>query len=84
MTESKFEVLQPSRTSIMAAIGGISAISSRLAYDGTSYHGFQRQPAIHGRPFKENWKELGKAFAEEIGVVTAGGTDTEYMLQDKS
>ena len=49
----------------------------RLAYDGTNYHGFQRQPAIHGRTIQGElervWKKL---FAEEIKIITAGRTDT--------
>ncbi|NLI94017.1 MAG: tRNA pseudouridine(38-40) synthase TruA [Peptococcaceae bacterium] len=49
----------------------------RLAYDGTNYHGFQRQPEEHGRTIQGElervWKKL---FAEEIKVVTAGRTDT--------
>ena len=49
----------------------------RLAYDGTSYHGFQRQPAIHGQTIQgELERAWEKLFAEEIGVVTAGRTDT--------
>jgi tRNA pseudouridine38-40 synthase len=49
----------------------------RLAYDGTNYHGFQRQPDEHGLTIQGEletvWKKL---FAEEIRVVTAGRTDT--------
>lgn len=49
----------------------------RLAYDGTNYHGFQRQPEEHGRTIQGEleraWKKL---FAEEIRIVTAGRTDT--------
>lgn len=49
----------------------------RLAYDGTNYHGFQRQPEEHGQTIQGEleraWKKL---FAEEIRVVTAGRTDT--------
>jgi len=49
----------------------------RLAYDGTKYHGFQRQPEEHGQTIQGElervWKKL---FAEEIKVVTAGRTDT--------
>lgn len=49
----------------------------RLAYDGTNYHGFQRQPEEHGPTIQGElervWKKL---FAEEINVVTAGRTDT--------
>jgi len=49
----------------------------RLAYDGTNYHGFQRQPEEHGPTIQGElemaWKKL---FAEEISMVTAGRTDT--------
>jgi tRNA pseudouridine38-40 synthase len=49
----------------------------RLAYDGTNYHGFQRQPAIHGPTIQgELERAWRKLFAEEIGIVTAGRTDT--------
>ncbi len=49
----------------------------RLAYDGTHYHGFQRQPEAHGKTIQGElesvWKKL---FAEDIRIVTAGRTDT--------
>ncbi|NLP43234.1 MAG: tRNA pseudouridine(38-40) synthase TruA [Peptococcaceae bacterium] len=49
----------------------------RLAYDGTSYHGFQRQPEEHGRTIQGElekvWKKL---FAEDVRIITAGRTDT--------
>lgn len=49
----------------------------RLAYDGTNYHGFQRQPEEHGLTIQgeleKAWKKL---FVEEIKVTTAGRTDT--------
>jgi len=52
-------------------------IMLRLAYDGTNYHGFQRQPKEHGRTIQGElervWKKL---FAEDIKIVTAGRTDT--------
>ena len=52
-------------------------IMLRLAYDGTNYHGFQRQPEEHGRTIQGElervWKKL---FAEDIKIVTAGRTDT--------
>jgi len=48
----------------------------RLAYDGTNYHGFQRQPEEHGRTIQGEleraWKKL---FAEEITITAAGRTD---------
>lgn len=54
----------------------------RLAYDGTNYHGFQRQPEEHGKTIQGElekvWKKL---FAEEIKVVTAGRTDTGVHAQ---
>lgn len=41
----------------------------RLAYDGTNYHGFQRQPEEHGQTIQGElekvWKKL---FAEEIKI----------------
>jgi len=49
----------------------------RLAYDGTNYHGFQRQPEEHGPTIQgeleKAWKKL---FVEEINITTAGRTDT--------
>ena len=49
----------------------------KIAYDGTSYHGFQRQPEFHGPTIQGNleavWKELVQ---EEVTVSTAGRTDT--------
>ena len=49
----------------------------RLAYDGTNYHGFQRQPEEHGLTIQgeleKAWKKL---FVEEIKITTAGRTDT--------
>ncbi|RNC63032.1 MAG: tRNA pseudouridine synthase A [Candidatus Dichloromethanomonas elyunquensis] len=49
----------------------------RLAYDGTNYHGFQRQPEEHGRTIQGELERVWeKLFAEEIKAVTAGRTDT--------
>lgn len=52
-------------------------IMIRLAYDGTYYHGFQRQPENHGPTIQSEleraWIEL---FKEEIKIVAAGRTDT--------
>lgn len=49
----------------------------RLAYDGTYYHGFQRQPEFHGPTIQGSieavWKKL---VHEEVTVNTAGRTDT--------
>ena len=48
-----------------------------IAYDGTEYHGFQRQPLFHGPTvqgtMEQIWKEL---IGEEISIATAGRTDT--------
>ena len=48
-----------------------------IAYDGTSYHGFQRQPEFHGPTIQgtleKTWKTL---VGEEIHIYTAGRTDT--------
>lgn len=49
----------------------------KLAYDGTHYHGFQRQPEFHGPTIQGTleavWKKLVE---EEVTVNTAGRTDT--------
>lgn len=49
----------------------------KLAYDGTHYHGFQRQPEFHGPTIQGTieavWKKLVQ---EEVTVNTAGRTDT--------
>jgi len=48
-----------------------------LAYDGTNYHGFQRQPEEHGPTIQgELEKAWEKLFAEEIKIIPAGRTDT--------
>lgn len=48
-----------------------------MSYDGTGYHGFQRQPEFHGPTVQGTieaiWKEL---VGEEVTVNTAGRTDT--------
>jgi len=48
-----------------------------LAYDGTDYHGFQRQPESHGPTIQgileKTWKKLT---GEVITLSTAGRTDT--------
>ncbi len=49
----------------------------KLAYDGTQYHGFQRQPEFHGPTIQGTleavWKKLVE---EEVTLNTAGRTDT--------
>lgn len=48
-----------------------------LAYDGTNYHGFQRQPEEHGPTIQgQVEKAWNKLFSESINVITAGRTDT--------
>lgn len=48
-----------------------------IAYDGTEYHGFQRQPLFHGPTVQGTleavWKELT---GEDVVIATAGRTDT--------
>jgi len=57
-------------------------LSLTLAYDGTSYHGFQRQPEFHGPTvqgaLESAWKVLS---GEEINMFTAGRTDTGVHAQ---
>lgn len=52
-------------------------IRLRLAYDGTNYHGFQRQEISHGATIQGTlesaWKRLVQ---EEVTLATAGRTDT--------
>ncbi len=52
-------------------------IRLNLGYDGTEYHGFQRQPEFHGPTIQGTlekvWRELT---SEEINITTAGRTDT--------
>ena len=51
-------------------------ICLRIAYDGTNYHGFQRQPEEHGKTvqgeLERAWRTL---LSEDINIVTAGRTD---------
>ncbi|KLU59734.1 tRNA pseudouridine synthase A [Peptococcaceae bacterium CEB3] len=48
-----------------------------IAYDGTSYHGFQRQPQFHGPTIQGTLERVWEALAgEKIQVHTAGRTDT--------
>ena len=48
-----------------------------IAYDGTEYHGFQRQPEFHGPTIQgtleKTWQKLVE---EEVSLTTAGRTDT--------
>lgn len=48
-----------------------------VSYDGTAYHGFQRQPEFHGPTIQGNlesvWKKL---VGEAVTLNTAGRTDT--------
>ncbi|MFA6807726.1 MAG: tRNA pseudouridine(38-40) synthase TruA [Eubacteriales bacterium] len=47
-----------------------------LSYDGTNYHGFQRQPEEHGFTVQgELEKAWLKLFGEQIAIITAGRTD---------
>lgn len=51
-------------------------IRLRLAYDGTNYHGFQRQPEAHGPTIQGTLETVwAKLVEEEITLVTAGRTD---------
>lgn len=49
----------------------------KVSYDGTQYHGFQRQPEFHGPTIQGTleavWKRL---VSEEVTIHTAGRTDT--------
>ncbi|CAA7600173.1 tRNA pseudouridine38-40 synthase [Acididesulfobacillus acetoxydans] len=48
-----------------------------LAYDGTSYHGFQRQPQPHGPTIQGTLERVWESLVgEKIQVHTAGRTDT--------
>lgn len=48
-----------------------------VAYDGTLYHGFQRQPEFHGPTVQGTLEKVWKALVgEEINIYTAGRTDT--------
>jgi len=54
----------------------VSNIRLLLSYDGTAYHGFQRQPEFHGPTIQGTleavWRELS---GEEVVFTTAGRTD---------
>ncbi|MHB1652659.1 MAG: tRNA pseudouridine(38-40) synthase TruA [Desulfitobacteriaceae bacterium] len=48
-----------------------------VAYDGTNYHGFQRQPEFHGPTIQGSLEKVWKSLVgEEITMNTAGRTDT--------
>lgn len=48
-----------------------------IAYDGTAYHGFQRQPEFHGPTIQGTLAKVWKALVgEDIQIYTAGRTDT--------
>lgn len=48
-----------------------------IAYDGTAYHGFQRQPEFHGQTIQGTLEKVWKALVgEEVHIYTAGRTDT--------
>lgn len=48
-----------------------------IAYDGTAYHGFQRQPEFHGPTIQGTLEKVWlKLVGEEVHIYTAGRTDT--------
>lgn len=48
-----------------------------IAYDGTSYHGFQRQPEFHGPTIQGTLEKAWQSLVgEQIHIYTAGRTDT--------
>lgn len=48
-----------------------------VAYDGTGYHGFQRQPEFHGATIQGTLEKVWTSLVEEeIHIYTAGRTDT--------
>lgn len=48
-----------------------------IAYDGTAYHGFQRQPEFHGPTIQGTLEQVWqKLVDEEVSLTTAGRTDT--------
>jgi tRNA pseudouridine38-40 synthase len=57
-------------------------LALRLAYDGTEYHGFQRQPSAQGRTVQDVLEKAWyKLFAEEIKLAVAGRTDAGVHAQ---
>lgn len=52
-------------------------ICLKVAYDGTQYHGFQRQPEFHGPTIQGTLEKVwAKLVEEEVTLNTAGRTDT--------
>lgn len=52
-------------------------IQLTVAYDGTNYHGFQRQNVTHGPTIQGTLEEIwSRLVEEEITLATAGRTDT--------
>ncbi|BAE82305.1 tRNA pseudouridine(38-40) synthase TruA [Desulfitobacterium hafniense] len=52
-------------------------ICLKVAYDGTYYHGFQRQPEFHGPTIQGTLEAVwAKLVEEEVTLNTAGRTDT--------
>jgi tRNA pseudouridine38-40 synthase len=52
-------------------------IRLKVAYDGTYYHGFQRQPEFHGPTIQGTLEAAWKKLVEEdVTIATAGRTDT--------
>ena len=48
-----------------------------VAYDGTNYHGFQRQHETHGPTIQGTLEAVwAKLVEEEVTLATAGRTDT--------
>jgi len=53
-----------------------------VAYDGTAYHGFQRQPEFHGPTIQGILENIWNILVEEkINIFTAGRTDTGVHAQ---
>lgn len=52
-------------------------ICLKIAYDGTTYHGFQRQPEFHGPTIQGTIEKVWlKLVEEDVSLTTAGRTDT--------
>lgn len=52
-------------------------ICLKVSYDGTNYHGFQRQPEFHGPTIQGTLETVwAKLVEEEVTLNTAGRTDT--------
>ena len=65
-------------TPVLSAQDGMKRnICLKVAYDGTHYHGFQRQPEFHGPTIQGTLEMVwAKLVEEEITLYTAGRTDT--------